>query len=295
MIPLIAPIYYFKLSNGQIIKHVIELPDAIEKMPGNIFRQYVDENKNDFAKWVYDVFRLTELSSILGNIKSQQESARVIRAFLHQKKYSGESIMRNSQEVISLVKKNPEQNTNAKSEHHTTVKYDWKNKPVKPATIKQPVQQPKEITKKPESTESEKEIKKEVAKVVIKENNIHHNLSSETTTDADKYFDENPVLVSQMVDAKKKNIKHEILEKITYKESENPEKITDLFKDTYTKAYERLVFLRKSGFDTKLVQLMLFRIPSRIKVYEAAQEKKEAIQITRYLNEVIEELNTIHE
>ena len=56
-----------------------------------------------------------------------------------------------------------------------------------------------------------------------------------------------------------------------------------------------IVLLRKNGFDTKIVQLMLFRIPSRIKIYEAAKEKKEAIQINRYLNEVIDELNAIYE
>ena len=39
MIPIIAPTHYFKLSNGQIIKHLDELPEAIERMPQTLFQQ----------------------------------------------------------------------------------------------------------------------------------------------------------------------------------------------------------------------------------------------------------------
>ena len=292
MIPIIAPTHYFKLSNGQIIKHLDELPEAIERMPQTLFQQYVNENKNDFAKWVFDVFRLVDLSSILGDIKTKQESARVIRAYLHQKNSSPQNnIIRNSQETIIIKPKQEHSQSNEQEKStYKTVKYNWHEK-----TTPTQNTQPNVEIKKPQPIQVKEEVKKQVEQVIIKENNVQQNITSENTINADKYFDENPVLVSQMVSAKKKNIKQELLEKIDFSETEKPEKIIDLFKDTYTKAYEKLVFLRKNGFDTKLVQLMLFRIPSRIKVYEAAQEKKEAIQITRYLNEVIEELNTIHD
>jgi hypothetical protein len=51
--------------------------------------------------------------------------------------------------------------------------------------------------------------------------------------------------------------------------------------------------LRKNGFDTALAEVMLLRIPSKIKVYEASREKKDAVAVKRYLNEAIEELNTM--
>ncbi len=276
MIPLIAPTHYFKLSNGQIIKHLDELPEAIEQMDETLFRDYVDESKNDFAKWIYDVFRLAELSSLLGNVKSKKESARIIRAYLHQKKNSTkkekEIVFRNSQETVKLnsqenapaEEKNSEQKLNKN-------KFTWKKE-------NNPENQP--------STD---------VNTVMKQEKVQSNATEENITDADKYFDENPVLVSQMVEHKKKDLNLEKLGKISFSEKENSKDILELFKDTYAKAYEKIVFLRKNGFDTKIVELMLFRIPSRIKLYEASEDKKEAIQIQRYLNEVIEELNGIHE
>ncbi len=45
----ISPGSYFKLSNGQIIKNLKELPDIIQRIDNTIFRNHVNENKNDFA------------------------------------------------------------------------------------------------------------------------------------------------------------------------------------------------------------------------------------------------------
>ncbi|MBT3721723.1 hypothetical protein HN789_04910 [archaeon] len=279
MIPKISPTHYFKLSNGQIIKHISELPDSIDRMPVELFNEYVNYNKNDFAKWAYDVFRFKDLAILLKSVKSKEESSRILRAYL-QKKSQNYKIL-NSQEVIQIKKQESKEISQNKTEQEPK-RYTWNSqKPIK-------VQEKKEIIE----PVSKKEI---IQKVVIEEKNVQHNVTQKNVSEADKYFDENPVLVSQMVDTKKKNIQLEKVEKIEFTNLDMPEKVIELFKDTYTKAYEKLVLLRKNGFDTKIVQLMLFRIPSRIKIYEAAKEKKEAIQINRYLNEVIDELNAIYE
>lgn len=60
------------------------------------------------------------------------------------------------------------------------------------------------------------------------------------------------------------------------------------------KCYERLVLLRKNGFDTELVQVMLFRIPAKIKLYVVERTEQVKVTIKRYLNEVIEELNSVN-
>ena len=279
MIPLIAPTHYFKLNNGQIIKHLNELPEAIDQMDEDLFRNYVNDYKNDFARWIYDVYRLVDLSELLGKVKSKKESARVIRAYLHQRKNSQEKVvMRNSQETVQITKQEdaPQDSTEGQAEKKS--KFAWKNNTEK---------KPEENVQKIETKE------KEVEKQIIKEKNVQSNITKENINDADKYFDENPVLVSQIVEHKKKHLKTEKIDKIKFTETDKPKDIIELFKDTYTKIYENLVFLRKNGFDTKIIGLMLFRIPSKIKLYEASEDKKEAIQIQRYLNEVIDEMNNI--
>ncbi len=284
MIPKISPTHYFRLSNGQIIKHIDELPDSIERMPQHVFSQYVDEHKDDFARWIYDVFRFKDLSQMLGKIKSKQEYSRMLRAFLYNKK-NQKTMMANAQETVQIKDPEPAAAQPQKQAHQQ--KYEWHGQ-----------KEPKEPEQKAEAKNPEPEIKpaqNTAQKVVIKQKPVANNAAKENTTNADKYFEDHPVLVSQMVEIKKKSLEKDEIAKISYSDSEAPEKVLDMFKDAYTKAYEKLVFLRKNGFDTKIVQLMLFRIPSRIKIYEAAQEKKEAIQITRLLNEAIEELNTINE
>jgi hypothetical protein len=213
---------YFRLANGEVIKHYSELPEAIDRLGNSQFSSHVNEHKNDFASWVTDVYGLSDLSYHLRNANSKQETKRVMNAYLRM----------------------------------AEVKFQFK----KPMT-----NQAQEIQKKIE-------IKNEI-------------------TDADRYFKENPLIVSQRVEAKKDNL---VLEKITLPMLtgyETAEQLISIFKDSYAKSYERVVFLRKNGYDTKLIEVMLFRILPKIKIFEASKDHKDSDLIKRYLNEVIEEIN----
>ncbi len=65
-----APVeQYFILCNGHPIKNVKELADVMEDLRDEIFNFHVTTDKNDFAKWVYDVFKDIELAEELANIK----------------------------------------------------------------------------------------------------------------------------------------------------------------------------------------------------------------------------------
>jgi hypothetical protein len=53
---------YFWVVDGTVIRSVKELANAVDAMDLNIFHHHVNNDRNDFAQWVYDVFALKTLS-----------------------------------------------------------------------------------------------------------------------------------------------------------------------------------------------------------------------------------------
>ncbi len=143
---------------------------------------------------------------------------------------------------------------------------------------------------KPEAKKIE-EIKPEVkltpVNLVVKEGEF------DKINDPDKYFEKNPVLISQAIDAKKKTLQIDKLNMVVYSGQEQTKELMDIFKDNYAKSYQKMVELRKAGFDTSIAEIMIMRIPAKIKIYEASQEERDTIPVKRYLNEAIEELNNL--
>lgn len=220
---------YFRLANGEIIKHYSELSDVFEKINDEEFFSHVNESKNDFSKWVYEVYGLSDLSTYLSMAKTRNEAKRVVNAYLRM----------------------------------AEVKFQFKT----PVTNQKIVPEKKEEPK--------------------------YNKIVSSMSDADRFFRENPVIVSQRVEAKKENLVFEPLVFPVLTGNESPEQLVSIFRDAYAKAYEKVVFLRKNGYDTKLIEVMLFRIPPKIKIYEASKENKDSELIKRYLNEVIDEINKV--
>jgi hypothetical protein len=64
----------FMLNDGQAIKNLSELKEAIEQMSEETFRYYVSKGKNDFANWVRDVVRDEQLAAALPRTTSKAES-----------------------------------------------------------------------------------------------------------------------------------------------------------------------------------------------------------------------------
>jgi len=68
-----APIeQYFILCNGQPIKNVKELADIIEDLRDEVFNHHVNMDKNDFAKWISDVFNEIDLAEQLADVKDKK-------------------------------------------------------------------------------------------------------------------------------------------------------------------------------------------------------------------------------
>ena len=315
----ISPNSYFKLSNGQIIKNLKELPDIIQRLDEHVFRSHVNDSKNDFAAWIYNVFRLDDLSSKLGPVKSKEEIVRIIKAYLQQQSpikpktpvqkppvtaqpvhtiKQPEPFKPNVQPVPQKPKQKKPQVYIWKSNESQTL--DQRPRPKVKTQFKKEEPQPKKLpeVKKPEI---KKPVPETVSKPVPKTTNqpvkqkmsIKRPQANQNITNAEEYFQKNPMLISQVVEAKKHSLMLEPLEPMVYTGDETPERLIEIFNDTYSEAYERLTFLRKNGFDTSLAEIMLFRIPTKIKVYGTSKQSKDSIVVKRYLNEIIEELNNM--
>jgi len=81
----IKPEHYFWLKNGGSIKSIDELPDALDVMPNEIFSHHVNDHKNDFSRWVNDVFDNKELAEMMLAAKSMNEMKQKVRNYISDK------------------------------------------------------------------------------------------------------------------------------------------------------------------------------------------------------------------
>jgi hypothetical protein len=319
------PKLYFKVANGQIIKNVLELPEAIDGLDAITFNSHVTPFRNDFAKWVFDVFMLSDLSKKLGEVKTKEETIRILRAYIRQ------TLLRNEDNIQNNINQSNSHPSNSSPEN-TATPAATSQTPIPAKNAQESVQKPQEPPRIAQSSQpkpagrvyvwkttqsvplvlpqqskpEKKQEKKEETKPEEKKEDVRQEkpepkpaetpeskLPVTNISDADEFFEKNPVLVSHIIDAKKRTMEIEPLFYVEYSESQPVEKASESFKDSYAKVHERIIFLRKSGFDTALADIMLHRIPSKIKVFEASKEAKDAVVVKRYLNEVIEELNNL--
>ena len=54
--------HYFYLNNGKKLKNISELMESLKYMSQDLFSFHVNEQNNDFANWIRDVFGAKELS-----------------------------------------------------------------------------------------------------------------------------------------------------------------------------------------------------------------------------------------
>jgi len=54
--------HYFYLNNGKKLKNIAELMESLKDMDQDLFSFHVNEQHNDFASWIRDVFGEKELA-----------------------------------------------------------------------------------------------------------------------------------------------------------------------------------------------------------------------------------------
>ena len=74
----------FWVNNGPVLKNIIELAAAAKKLTEQQFAHHVNKAKNDFAKWVDEVIRDSELAKQLRRIKTKDDIAHIVTNRLRQ-------------------------------------------------------------------------------------------------------------------------------------------------------------------------------------------------------------------
>ncbi len=76
----------FHLFGGGTMKSLEDLDKALESMHDFTFHHHITPFRNDFAAWVYDVFREKDLALKMGSEKTRDGMKRILDEFLSQKK-----------------------------------------------------------------------------------------------------------------------------------------------------------------------------------------------------------------
>ena len=69
----------FFAADGNTYKNLYELYQALDRMTQEVFDSHVTAYKNDFSKWIRDVFLDFKLAEDLGNAAMPRKAAEIIK------------------------------------------------------------------------------------------------------------------------------------------------------------------------------------------------------------------------
>ena len=69
-----VPEHYFHVCNGTIIRGILDLEQCLLNMSDETFQYHVNENKNDFSKWVRETLHEEAFADELLKISSKSEA-----------------------------------------------------------------------------------------------------------------------------------------------------------------------------------------------------------------------------
>ena len=79
----VAPEQCFWINNGQILKNLDELGNALEQIGDESYSYHANKEKNDFSRWVNDIIGDKKLSNDLLSSKSRKSAVKKIRSRLN--------------------------------------------------------------------------------------------------------------------------------------------------------------------------------------------------------------------
>jgi hypothetical protein len=69
----------FWCSNGEVFSNLKELEISLKTMNNETFEHHVNEEKNDFSTWIYDIVGHAELAAAVRNMKDRKKVAKEIQ------------------------------------------------------------------------------------------------------------------------------------------------------------------------------------------------------------------------
>jgi hypothetical protein len=101
----VTPDQYFFLRNGQPIKSLSELADALEFIDDITFEHHVNEYRNDFANWIRDVIKDEKLAA---RIQATDNRAAMLRELLSVKEEKVKDSVKEQRELQKTITKRKE-------------------------------------------------------------------------------------------------------------------------------------------------------------------------------------------
>ena len=74
----IAEKHFFVLVTGEKLRNIKELADTLENIDNFHYQHHVNENKNDFANWIRDVFEEFDLAEKIKTAKNKNHTRLII-------------------------------------------------------------------------------------------------------------------------------------------------------------------------------------------------------------------------
>jgi len=69
---------FFQVSNGTIIRSMLELDEALENMSNETFQYHVNNYKNDLANWIKDTIKDDVLANKLNGIIDKTKTELIV-------------------------------------------------------------------------------------------------------------------------------------------------------------------------------------------------------------------------
>ena len=85
-----SPEQCFWINNGQILKNLDELGNALGQMGDESYSYHANKEKNDFSRWVNDVIGDQKLANDLLSSKNRESAVKKVRSRLNSLKKKAE-------------------------------------------------------------------------------------------------------------------------------------------------------------------------------------------------------------
>jgi len=290
---LLAPISerdYFQLANGGVLTGIDDLIKALRTMDDSTFNEHVNEKKNDFVKWVRDVFKDPYLA---------EQFQRLLRKYMGRKQPLDKLIHLLKRDMAQILTKRVDR-LNKKIERK---KYKRKPKEKKLETLEHLPEKKEGFLTVSEREERTKQITQKQLKNLgffskgdIKSiDDLLKTLKSIDDEAFNTYLKENKVSFNMWLEDTLKDF--ELLKKIA--KAYNKKDILKIIKqelvkslyEEYSQLKKRVRQFRKKGDKPLIPELRLMNIPSKIKMVEVTFKEQDIKKVKESLKSISLELD----
>ena len=82
----VGPQYCLWIMNGAILKNLNELARELERMSTQVFRYHVSKERNDFSRWIDEIFNDKKLARDIKKAKTKKQAYKILKSRINKLK-----------------------------------------------------------------------------------------------------------------------------------------------------------------------------------------------------------------